>query len=98
MARRGMAVRPPPATFAKRVAAANRTRPGAVPVAGAALASFGLLGYVASGRLSAPHGGSVLLFVPVDPIQNTACVFLGFALSTFATALSRRGSPTGRPG
>ncbi|HEY8654120.1 MAG TPA: hypothetical protein VIL87_13685 [Dermatophilaceae bacterium] len=31
-----------------------------------------------------PHGSSVLLFVPVDPIQNTVCVLVGFALSTFA--------------
>src|SRR5665811_907602 len=51
---------------------------------GAAIASFGLLGYVASGLLPAPHGSSVLLFVPVDPIQNTVCVLGGFALSTFA--------------
>jgi hypothetical protein len=65
---------------------------------GAALASFGLLGYVASGLQPAPHGSSILLFVPVDPIQNTVCVLVGFALSTFAAALSRRGSPAGRPG
>jgi Acyltransferase family len=59
---------------------------------GAALISFGLLGYVASGLLPAPHGSSVLLFVPVDPIQNTVCVLAGFALSTVATrwSLSRR--------
>lgn len=61
---------------------------------GAALASFGLLGYVASGLQPAPHGSSILLFVPVDPIQNTVCVLVGFALS----ALSRRGSPRGRRG
>jgi len=58
--------------------------------AGAALASFGLLGYVASGLLPAPHGSSVLLFVPVDPIQNTVCVLVGFALSTFAARWSRQ--------
>jgi len=52
---------------------------------GAALISFGLLGYVASGLLPAPHGSSVLLFVPVDPIQNTVCVLAGFALSALAT-------------
>jgi hypothetical protein len=51
---------------------------------GAALISFGLLGYVASGLLPAPHGSSVLLFVPVDPLQNTVCVLAGFALSTLA--------------
>jgi len=61
---------------------------------GAALCSFGLLGYVASGLQPAPHGSSVLLFVPVDPIQNTICLLAGFALSR----LSRRGTPTGRPG
>lgn len=61
---------------------------------GGALAAFGLLGYVASGLQPAPHGSSVLLFVPVDPIQNTVCVLAGWVLST----LSRRGSPTGRPG
>jgi hypothetical protein len=34
----------------------------------------------------------VLLFVPVDPIQNTVGVLAGFALSTLATrwSLSRR--------
>jgi fucose 4-O-acetylase-like acetyltransferase len=58
---------------------------------GAALISFGLLGYVASGLLPAPHGSSVLLFVPVDPIQNTVCVLAGFALSTLAARWS--GSP-----
>jgi len=57
---------------------------------GAALASCGLLGYVASGLLPAPHGSSVLLFVPVDPIQNTVCILVGFALSTFAARWSRR--------
>jgi len=57
---------------------------------GAALASSGLLGYVASGLLPAPHGSSVLLFVPVDPIQNTVCVLVGFALSTFAARWSRQ--------
>lgn len=55
---------------------------------GAALISFGLLGYVASGLEPAPHGSSTLLFVPVDPIQNTVCVLLGFALSTLATRWS----------
>ena len=44
-----------------------------------------LPGYVASGLLPAPHGSSVLLFVPVDPVQNTVCVLAGFALSTLAT-------------
>ena len=48
---------------------------------GAALISFGLLGYVASGLQPAAHGSSVLLFVPVDPLQNTACVLAGLALS-----------------
>jgi hypothetical protein len=57
--------------------------------AGAALISFGLLGYVASGLEPAPHGSSVLLFVPVDPIQNTVCVLLGFALSTLAARWAR---------
>ncbi|HZW44426.1 MAG TPA: hypothetical protein VFF32_08575 [Dermatophilaceae bacterium] len=57
---------------------------------GAALASFGLLGYVASGLLPAPHGSSVPLFVPVDPIQNTVSVLVGFALSTFAARWSRQ--------
>jgi hypothetical protein len=59
---------------------------------GAALISFGLLGYVASGLMPAPAGSSVLLFVPVDPIQNTVCVLAGFALSSLATrwAVSRR--------
>jgi len=55
---------------------------------GAALISFGLLGYVASGLDPSPHGSSTLLFVPVDPIQNTVCVLLGFALSTLATRWS----------
>ena len=75
----------------------------------ALFASFGLLGYVASGLQPAPHESSVLLFVPVDPIQNTACVLVGFALvnarnevgpavTLTARKLSRRGSPTGRPG
>ena len=53
--------------------------------AGAALASFGLLGYVASGLQPAPWGSSILLFVPVDPVQNTLCVLLGLALSTLAS-------------
>jgi len=57
---------------------------------GAALISFGLLGYVASGLQPAPHGSSVLLFVPVDPLQNTACVLAGFALSSLAGRWSRR--------
>jgi len=56
---------------------------------GAALISFGLLGYVASGLQPAPHGSSVLLFVPVDPIQNTVCVLCGFALSGLAARWSR---------
>jgi hypothetical protein len=66
---------------------------------GASLISFGLLGYVASGLRPAPHGSSVLLFVPVDPVQNTVCVLVGFALSSLATrwTLSRRESPAGRP-
>jgi len=67
---------------------------------GAALISFGLLGYVASGLEPAPRGSSVLLFVPVDPIQNTVCVLVGFVLSGLAArwSLSRRGSPAGLPG
>jgi fucose 4-O-acetylase-like acetyltransferase len=56
---------------------------------GAALSAFGLLGYVASGLQPALPGSSVLLFVPVDPIQNTACVLAGFALSYVATRWSR---------
>ena len=58
--------------------------PTVVSGLGAALISFGLLGYVASGLQPAPHGSSILLFVPVDPIQNTVCVLLGFALSSLA--------------
>ncbi len=61
---------------------------------GAAVISFGLLGYVASGLQPAAHGSSMLLLVPVDPLQNTVCVLAGFALS----ALSLRGIPAGRPG
>ena len=57
---------------------------------GAALSSFGLLGYVASGLQPALHGSSTLLFVKVDPIQNTVCVFAGFALSYLATRWSLR--------
>jgi hypothetical protein len=65
---------------------------------GAALISFGLLGYVASGLLPAAHGSSVLLFVPVDPIQNTVCVLAGFALSTLSTRGSASASePDGQP-
>jgi hypothetical protein len=56
---------------------------------GAALISFGLLGYVASGLMPAPAGSSVLLFVPVDPIQNTVCVLAGFALSGLAARTVR---------
>jgi hypothetical protein len=56
----------------------------------AVLSSFGLLGYFASGLQPAPTGSSVLLFVPVDPIQNTVCVLVGFALSSLATRWSRR--------
>jgi len=63
---------------------------------GAALISFGLLGYVASGLQPAPPGSSVLLFVPVDPIQNTACVLAGFALSSIATRWSRGATLTTR--
>ncbi len=71
----------------------------AVSGVGAALISFGLLGYVSSGLLPAPHGSSVLLFVPVDPIQNSVCVLTGFALSTLAMRwVSRPGSPGGQPG
>ena len=57
---------------------------------GAALISFGLLGYVASGLQPSPHGSSVLLFVPVDPIQNTVCVLVGFALSSLAARWASR--------
>jgi hypothetical protein len=57
---------------------------------GATLISFGLLGYVASGLQPTPHASSVLLFVPVDPIQNTVCVLVGFALSILATRWVRR--------
>jgi hypothetical protein len=35
----------------------------------------------------------VLLFVPVDPIQNTTCVLAGFALSYAATRWSRESQP-----
>ena len=55
---------------------------------GATLISFGLLGYVASGLQPAPHGSSVLLFVQVDPLQNTVCVLLGVALSGLAARWS----------
>ena len=51
---------------------------------GAALISFGLLGYVASGLQPAAHGSSMLLFVPVDPLQNTVCVLAGLAVSCLA--------------
>jgi len=66
---------------------------------GAALSAFGLLGYVASGLQPALPGSSVLLFVPVDPLQNTACVLAGLALSTLATrwSLRRSGSHQDRP-
>jgi fucose 4-O-acetylase-like acetyltransferase len=69
----------------------------------AALISFGLLGYVASGLQPAPHGSTMLLFVPVDPVQNTACVLAGFVLSHACARhqrrrLSRPGSPAGQPG
>ena len=78
----------------KEISVSRLQRPSPVrrsaSAVGAALASFGLLGYVASGLLPAPHGSSVLLFVPVDPIQNTVCVLAGFALSTFAARWSRR--------
>ena len=57
---------------------------------GALLSAFGLLGYVASGLQPAPPGSSILLFVPVDPIQNTVCVLAGLALSTLATRWSLR--------
>ncbi len=61
---------------------------------GAALISFGLLGYVASGLEPAPHGSSMLLLVPVDPLQNTACVLVGFTLSGLAARWSEtRHSP-----
>jgi fucose 4-O-acetylase-like acetyltransferase len=67
---------------------------------GAALSAFGLLGYVASGLQPALPGSSVLLFVPVDPIQNTACVLAGLGLSTLATrwSLRRPGSQPVHPG
>jgi hypothetical protein len=45
---------------------------------------------VAGGLQPAPHASSVLLFVPVDPIQNTVCVLVGFALSNLATRWVRR--------
>jgi hypothetical protein len=57
---------------------------------GAFLSAFGLLGYVASGLQPAPSGSSMLLFVSVDPIQNTACVLAGLALSTLATRWALR--------
>jgi hypothetical protein len=57
---------------------------------GAALSSFGLLGYVASGLQPAPRGSSVLLFVPVDPIQNTVCVLSGLALSYLASHVASK--------
>jgi fucose 4-O-acetylase-like acetyltransferase len=66
---------------------------------GAVLSAFGLLGYVASGLQPALPGSSVLLFVPVDPIQNTACVLAGLALSTLAArwSLRRPGTQEVRP-
>ena len=92
---RGRTTRPP--NLASRPDGIRHSTASAV---GAALCAFGLLGYVASGLQPAAHGSSVLLFVPVDPIQNTLCVLAGFALSSLAArpSLSRRGSPTGRPG
>jgi len=56
---------------------------------GATLISFGLLGYVASGLQPAARGSSVLLFVPVDPLQNTVCVLAGFAVSCLAARTVR---------
>lgn len=57
--------------------------------AGATLISFGLLGYLASGLRPAPLGSTMLLFVPVDPVQSTVWVLVGFALSSLATRRSR---------
>ena len=57
--------------------------------AGATLISFGLLGYFASGLRPALLGSTVLLFVPVDPVQSTFWVLVGFALSSLATRWSR---------
>jgi len=56
----------------------------AVSGVGATVISFGLLGYVASGLRPAPFGSSTLLFIPVDPLQNTLWVLAGFALSAAA--------------
>ena len=56
---------------------------------GGSMASFGLLGYVASGLRPAPFGSSTLLFIPVDPVQNTFWVLAGFALSAAAARWSR---------
>lgn len=98
--RTGEAIRPVEATRPKPTRQNKAPGPTAAILTttcsgvGGALAAFGLLGYVASGLQPAPHGSSVLLFVPVDPIQNTVCVLAGWVLAT----LSRRGSPTGRPG
>ena len=59
--------------------------PTVVAGLGGGLASFGLLGYVASGLAPAAFASSVLLFVPVDPVTNTVCVVLGLALTTLAS-------------
>jgi len=59
--------------------------PTVVAGLGGGLASFGLLGYVASGLAPAAFASSTLLFVPVDPVTNTACVVLGLALTTLAS-------------
>jgi hypothetical protein len=76
--------RPARLTVPRPVARAGSLTATTISGVGAALISFGLLGYVASGLLPAPHGSTVLLFVPVDPIQNTVCILVGFALSSLA--------------
>lgn len=79
-----------------RVATGSQTRSTANTVlaticsgVGGSMASFGLLGYVASGLRPAPFGSSTLLFIPVDPVQNTLWVLVGFALSSAAARWSR---------
>jgi hypothetical protein len=63
---------------------------------GGALASFGLLGYVASGLAPAAFASSILLFVPVDPVTNTVCVGLGLALTTLASRHPATGHASAR--
>lgn len=83
--------RPAPGTRPTAQPATASVSPAATVTSGvgAALISFGLLGYVASGLMPASSGSSLLLFVPVDPIQNTGCVLAGFAVSYLAARTTR---------